>query len=773
MTKEITVPCPKENWKPSACMLCSVNCGIQVLEKDGQFLKIRGDKAHGSSQGYLCQKAGQLNHYQNHKGRLTHPLKKQPDGSFDKISWEQAISEIAGKFKSIHKKHGGQAIAYYGGGGQGNHLGGAYSSAFREALDIEYVYTALAQEKTGDFWVNGKLFGRQSCFVSEGMDDADYIIVLGANPWIAHGLPQTRTVLHEIRKNSNRTLVVVDPRVSETAGMADIHLQVKPGRDAFLLSAIIAIIIRDGLTDQAFLQLHTTGYQQVKKVFEKIDIDAYCQHAGIHIEQAEQVAHGFAKAEKATVRADLGIQQSLHSTLNSYLEKLLYLLTGNFNRKGSNFLAPLFAPLIAHSPDPEEGGLTTRVTGARAISKIFPPNVLPLEINNNHSDRIRAVWVDSGNPALTGADTHAYREAFEKLDLLVVVDVAFTETAELADYVLPAPSQFEKAEASFFTFSHDFRGKPTTFFHLRKPVTEAKGNTLPEPEIYRRMCVALGAVPERFPLLEKLARLYLQYPATRVFPLAIAAYFKTSPKMIPYASAILYSTLGKALPKGMETAAIVWAISQFFVQRWPSQVRATGLKGSGLELGYRLFKRFIESPSAAPIASFSHDSDTWKLLRHKDRKVHLAIPELIQQLLALPDELNQEQDNEYPFTLMAGERRSWNANQIYRNPDWRKKDKEGTMRIHPQDAEQLQVQDGSLLFCQSRRARIQVTVQVDDTVQPGMVTLPHGYGMKYQNKSGDWKQNGPAINMLTDSLHADEIAKTPFHKTVPVKLIPN
>ena len=151
--------------------------------------------------------------------------------------------EIAAKLLQLKNDHGGHSIAYYGGGGQGNHLPGLYAAAFRAALGTPYAYSALAQEKTGDFWVNGKLFGRQTCHVTEGIHEADYVLLIGTNPWQSHGIPQARRILREIAKDPHRTLVVIDPRRTKTARMADIHIAVKPGTDAFLMLAILGAIV--------------------------------------------------------------------------------------------------------------------------------------------------------------------------------------------------------------------------------------------------------------------------------------------------------------------------------------------------------------------------------------------------------------------------------------------------------------------------------------------------------------------------------------------------
>lgn len=758
-----------EEWKSSACMLCSIGCAIEV-QVDGQKLtKIRGDKAALSSEGYICQKAARLDHYQNHSERLKKPLKKNAQGEFEEIEWDSAISEIAAKMKTIKQAHGGHAFAYYGGGGQGNHLGATYSSSLLSALGTPYLYTALAQEKTGDFWVNGKLFGRQNCFAIEGMEHSDYVIVLGANPWSAHGIPKTRDLLKAYKKDPERTMVVVDPRLSETAKMADIHLAVKPGKDAFLLSAIIAIILQEELEDKEFIAQHTHGFEKIKQQFLAVPIDQYAEASGVDPALLKTVAVGFAKAKTATVRADLGIQQSLHSTLNSYLEKLLFLVTGNFNKAGGNHLIAQFAPIIGHSKEPEEGAPVTRVTGMKGISKLFPPNILPLEIDTDHPDRVRALIVDSANPALSGADSIAYREAYKKLELSVTIDVALTETARLSDYILPAPTQFEKTESAFFTF-----GFPTPYFHLRKPIIETTaledfGDTLPEPEIYRRLVVALGEIPDRFPKLEHIAKLDRKFQFSRLFPIALAATLKANPKWLPYVPVILYATLGKALPKNMASAATLWGVSQFFATKYSKQVAKAGIPGKGYAQGNTLFQRMINSDKPIALATFDYD-DTWDLMRTKDKKVTLYIEEMSTALEALANEKADTTNPEYPFILMAGERRSYNANQIFRTPDWRKTDKEGAMRIHPDDLKRLGLEDGGKARCRSATSQIDVLLMEDAAIQKGMVTLPHGYGMLYTHKNGELKQNGPAINELTAASHCDPIAKTPYHKHVPVAI---
>ncbi len=747
------------NWQKTACILCSVNCGIEVLVEDGRIAKIKGDKSHPLSEGYACQKAQRLDYYQNDKHRLTSPLRRRADGTHEEVSWETAIAEIAAKLKSFRDTHGGHTLAYFGGGGQGNHLGGVYGTAFRAALGTRYIYTSLAQEKTGGFWIDGKLFGKQNCHPTEDAHHADYLLVIGSNPWQSHGMAQARTLIQSIAKDPKRTLVVVDPIRTETAEKADVFLQVRPGGDAHLMLAMLGTIVQESLEDKTFLSERCVGWDEVRALLASIPVEDYAREAGLDPAQVREVARDYARAEKACIRTDLGLEHTLHSTLNNYLARLLYLVTGHFGKVGTNVFHTAFLPLIGHSEEPEHGGVPTRVTGTREIGKLYPPNVLPREIDSDHKDRVRGLVVDSGNPALTGADSRAYRRAFEKLELLVVIDVAMTETARLAHYVLPASSQYEKYEATFFNFYF-----PKNYFHLRKPILPPLEGTLPEPEIYRRLVVAMGELPERFPVLEAVARIDRKIPKLRLFPAALGMMLKRNPKLEKLASLVLYSTLGKALPEGAQAAAVLWTACQMYAAKYGKGIARAGIQDEGAGLGEALFTRVLTCEGT--VLSEHTYEDTWKFMRHKDGKIHLPIPEMFDEIRALDSE---SRDAAFPFILQAGERRSYNANQIFRSGAWRKNDADGALKIHPDDAAELGLADGDAARVESRRGAVEVRVAVTGEVRRGLVSLPHGYGMVEGTGSGA-KQIGPNVNDLTDSDHCDAIAKTPFHKYVPVRV---
>src|ERR1700746_4046850 len=141
-------------WQKTACNLCYINCGIQVLVDDGRITKVRGDRDNPKSQGYLCNKAARIPYYAHHRDRLTSPLRRRADGSFEQIDWDTAIAEIAARLREVVDRHGGKSLALYGGGGQGNHAGGAYANALLRALGSRPVFKALSQEKNRGLWVH-------------------------------------------------------------------------------------------------------------------------------------------------------------------------------------------------------------------------------------------------------------------------------------------------------------------------------------------------------------------------------------------------------------------------------------------------------------------------------------------------------------------------------------------------------------------------------------------------------------------------------------------
>jgi anaerobic selenocysteine-containing dehydrogenase len=743
-----------DGWQPTACILCSVNCGIEIRlgGDDGRsFERVRGDKAHPTSRGYTCEKALRLDHYQNGRHRLTTPLRRREDGTFEEIDWDTAIAEVAARLDDVRREHGGEAILTYGGGGQGNHLGGAYGRATRAAFGAVYTSNALAQEKTGEFWVDGQLFGRPRCHTTGEWEEAEVLVFVGKNPWQSHGFPRARTTLKAAANDPERSIIVIDPRRTETADLAEIHLQVRPGTDAWCLGALLAVLAEEGLLAERWLAEHANGLDEVKAELARIPVADWCRRSGVAEDDVRAAARRIAAARGGvSIYEDLGIQQAPHSTLCSWLEKLIYLVTGNFGVPGGMHIHTKFASLGGGGGG--GGTRTTPVTGQRIITGLIPAAAIPEEILTDHPDRFRALIVESSNPVHSLPDSQRMREALEALDVVVVIDVALTETARCADYVLPASSQYEKWEATFFTLEF-----PANAFHLRAPILEPLPGTLPEPEIHARLVRASGALDADQDAVDE-----LRAAAEQGRGAFLDAFLRISgerPHLGPLVPVLLYETLGRALGEGREATAVAWGLAQTTALTYPDSVRRAGYAD-----GDALFDAILASPSGVVFTVDEHD-ETWRRMDTPDGRVSLVVPELLDELRGLHDEVADEADPAFPMVLSAGERRSSTANTIYRDPGWRKKDPSGALRLSPVDATALGLADGDRARVTTRRGTAVALVEVSDTMQAGHVSLPNGFGV-----GDDGDAVGVAPNELTASDDRDWLAGTPHHKHVAARV---
>lgn len=740
-------------WKPTACILCECNCGLEVQlggEHGRHLVKLRGDKRHPSSQGYACEKPHRLDHYQHGRDRITSPLRRRSDGSFEEIDWDTAICEVATRLAAVRDTHGGDAIFYYGGGGQGNHLPAAYATATRRALGIRYRSSALAQEKTGEFWVSDRMMGSAT---RADFEHCDVGLFLGKNPWHSHSIPRARVTLKELSQDPSRTLIVIDPRRTETAELADIHLAVKPGTDAWLLAAILAILVEENLVDQTFLAAHVAAgeLEPVLARLRGISIAGACKQCGLDETLVRKTARTIGTAKRFASFEDLGVQMNRESTLVSYLHRLLIVLTGSFGKPGTHFIPTMLVDI-----GNGEAKHVSPVVGARIVGGLVPCNVIADEILADHPKRYRAMIVEATNPAHSLADSKRMREAMAKLDTLVVIDIAMTETARLAHYVLPASTQFEKAEATFFNL--DF---PRNYFHLRRPLFAPTPGTLPEAEIHSRLCEALGAVTEA-----DLAPYREAAKAGRSAYAIALLQLLSNPRLSGVAPVILYRTMD--LPAELREGAVVFGlVVKAAMASGPALARA-GFTGTPFEAARSLFDAICSHESGVVFAV-----DEWpevvKRVRTPDKKIHVHLPDLLAELARLVTTDTPAIDPSFPFVLTAGERRSFTANTIMRDPQWRKKDADGALRISPSDAAALGIVTGDPVRLTTRRDSVIVVVEVSDTMQGGHIALPNGLGLGYPSASGE-VTTGIAPNELTSVEDRDPFVGTPWHKHVPARL---
>jgi len=760
-------PMTNSEFKKSSCTLCSINCGLEIKTggKDGrELLKIKGDKDNPSSEGYLCNKAGRLNHYQMGADRLNSPMRRKGDGSYEPVDWPTAIREVAAGLTQVKKQYGGDKILFIGGGGQGNHLGGAYSDGILKTLGVKYRTNALAQEKTGEFWVNGKMFGGGP---HGDFEHAEVSVFIGKNPWQAHGFPQSRKVLQAIQKDSKRSMIVLDPCLTDTAKMAEHHLQVRPGTDAWCISALIAVLVQEDLTDKAFIEKRTSGFEKIKGHFEQINISEYAQICEVDEGLIREAARRMANASSVSVFEDLGIQQNVNSTLVSYLQRIMWIITGNFAKKGGNNIAIPFVSLTDASKGTASGNGKEKVErkspvlGSKVIVGLIPCNTVPDEILTDHPDRFRAAIIESSNPVHSYADSARQKEAIQALEFSVVIDVAMTETAREASYVLPASSAFEKYECVFF--QQEF---PKNFFQLRQPIVAPLPGTLIEPEIHTRILEELGAV-KRYHV--KYLRAAAQV-GRKTFAAAFMGLMALKPDLLKVAPSLLYRSLGETLKNGEAAAAApFWALSHQFVQKNRRYAANAGFGGLQWTAGEKLFEAILNRPSGVVFSESKNYDDSWKRMRQESGRIQLHLDELFPHLSTL-DTGVLACPKEYPFVLTAGQRRAETANTIIRDASWDKKNKIASLYIHPEDAGKLDLQKGDNVRITTKKGTAETYVEITTIQRPGFISLPNGVGLDYIKADGEVARIGISLNELTSTGDRDFFAGTPWHKYVPARI---
>ena len=300
---------------------------------------------------------------------------------------------------------------------------------------------------------------------------------------------------------------------------------------------------------------------------------------------------------------------------------------------------------------------------------LFPPNVMPEEIDNDHPQRLRAVVVANSNPLRSYADTRAYERAFAKLDLLVTIELAMTETAVLSHYILPAKSGYEKWDSTFFQ-----RHYPEYYFHMRPPVAQAEGEAVEEAEIYMGLAERLGLIPDYPPQLRDLARDRASYGA------ALQEYLRANPKAAPWISYILGKTLGEEL--GSKNLAVLWMLVNQFVKNHPQDLARAGYK-VGPATGEEIFDKILREPGGVQIGVADAENNLAQL-ETPDRKIHIYFPEMESWMKEVQPEAEKARlvNKEYPMILMSGNHMEMVANTNMRDPAWN----EGQAGLHHADS---------------------------------------------------------------------------------------
>jgi len=739
-------------WVKTGCVMCAQNCGLKVYIENNRIQKVRGDKDNPRSQGYCCRKGMNIAYHQHHEQRLTHPLKRVGD-AFERISWDEAIGEIAEKIKSIVGTHGPRSFAYMGGGGQGCHFEAAFGVRLLRGLGSRYHYSALAQELTGFFWGVGRLFGRQYMFPIPDEHETELLLAVGWNGMQSHQMPRAPLILKEISKNPDKLLVVIDPRRSETASIANIHLAVRPGTDALLARAMIAIIIQEGWEDTQYIKEHVAGYDTIKPWFADFDAKSALEICELDYEQVRRVCREIS-TRRASLHTDLGVYMNRHSTATTYLFLVLMAITGNCCIRGGNVLAGTIMPIGGHTDERDPKTWRTVETDFPALMGYFPPNVMPEEILSDKPERLRALLCSQSNPLRSYADTTAYEEAFRKLELLVTCELAMTETAVLSHYVLQARSGYESWDGTFFPFTY-----PGIYFQMRRPIIEPEGEPLEVGEIITRIADRMGLIPE-IP-----EALYAAAEGDRMqFGAELMKFAQSEPKALQNMPFIIAKTLGKKLGSG--NLAALWGLLMVAPQSFRENAVRAGFK-EGPNLGDDVFQAIVDHPEGLWIGECDTENNFASIMT-EDGRIHVYASEMEEWVKSLEPNSEAaalERDEKYPLILNAGRHMSMNANTLMRDPSWNRGIRACTLAMNPADVERYGFSDGQRVKIVTEAAEAEIEIEVSDTVRKGMVIIPHGFGLVYNDEV-----YGVNVNRLTRNTHRDRFAATPLHRYVPCRV---
>ncbi|GAB6271529.1 MAG TPA: molybdopterin dinucleotide-binding protein [Syntrophaceae bacterium] len=597
--------------------------------------------------------------------------------------------------------------------------------------------------------------GSQLLELTPDYKNTEMLISVGWNGMMSHQIPQARRVLTRISKDPDKLLVVIDPRLSETAKIANIHLALRPGTDALLIKSMIAIILKEGMHNQEYIDKHVSGFKEMMPWFAGFDVNAALKVCELEYGQVFRVCQEFAKRQSC-LRDDLGILMNRHSALVSYLLVVLLAICGRIGVPGGSYLVG--EKVYSDPNDPKTW--RTAVTNIPAIGEMFPPNVMPEEIANDRPDRIRSVFVMGANPLRSYADTTAYEEAFGRLDLLVVAEIAMSETATLAHYILPCRSTYESwSTADMVIPSTTNKGFLDVVSRMRQPVVEVEGEQKEAGEIFTLLADDMGLMPVLPDSLYQAAGSV----DLRAYRDALMDYLMEHPENMRKAPFIAAKTLGKAIGSA-QLASYVTGL----LQRSPAKQAEAARVGfdAGPDQGLALYEVILDHPEGVVVGVQDIGKNLGRVAK-KDGKIRLDVAEVEDWIKGInpgEEEKRLKTDAEFPLILMAGRHMDMNANTGMRNPAWNEGRRPCTLAMNPADAEKFGFADGQMVKVITEAGEETIEVEVTGDARKGQVIIPHGFGLVY-----DGVTYGANVNRLTKNTNRDFVG-TPMHRYIPCRV---
>lgn len=680
------------------CPLCEACCGLEVRTRGTQVLGIRGAADDVFSRGYLCPKGVALKDLHEDPDRLRTPLVKR-NGRFEPAGWDEAFAEIEHRLAPLIERHGRDALALAFGNPSAHKYGVIlYVSQLARMAGTKNVYSASTLDQMPKQLSSGLMFGHWLSVPVPDIDRSRHLLVIGANPIASNGsmwsVPDFRGRAKALRARGGK-LVVIDPRRSETAAVADEHHFIRPGTDALLLAAMVHTLFDEGLVRPGRLAGHVSGLEALRPAFTAFAPERVAVRCGIVADRIRTLARELAAADGGCIYGRIGTCTQRFGTVASWLIDVLNVLTGQLDREGGAMFAraAAFAQNTLGRPGSGRGVGTgrhqSRVSGAPEVFGELPITCLAEEIETAGAGQVRALITVAGNPVLSSPGGERLARALETLDFMVAVDIYVNETTRHADVILPGRSPLEESHYDValpqLACRNHARFSPAVF--------EPESGHLPEWQVLLK----LGAI--------------VQGLGAAADPLAID-------------DAMVAARVERQAGDAAE--AVQRALGE---RRGPERLLELALRSGpdGDGFGARPEGLTLDKVAAAPggIDLGPLRPRIPEVLRTPSGRIELAPSMLMAELPELARQLELAAD---PLVVVGRRDVRSNNSWMHNLPTLAKGPERCTALVHPADAARAGVQHGQRVTLTSDAGEVSLPLEVSDTMMEGVVCVPHGWG---------------------------------------------
>ncbi|HEY3046511.1 MAG TPA: molybdopterin-dependent oxidoreductase [Polaromonas sp.] len=735
------------------CPLCEACCGLELKVRAGKVISIRGHDADVFSAGYICPKGVALKELHEDPDRLRTPLIKRK-GAFVEATWDEAFAEIERRLPPLLAQHGKDSVAVMAGNPSAHKIGLLlYFARLVKALGTRNVFSASTLDQMPKQLSSGLLFGHWLSIPVPDITRCDFLLMLGANPLASNGslwtVPDFKGKAKAMQARGGK-LVVIDPRRTETAQMADEHHFIRPGGDAFFTLGLLHTLFDEQLVKLGRLAEFVNGLDEVRAAVAPFSADAVAARCGMDASTIRQLARTLASTPRAAVYGRIGTCTQEYGTLASWLVDVLNIATAHLDEAGGAMFPK--AAAFAANANGKSGigkGISTgrhhsRVSQAPEVMGELPATCLAEEIETAGPGQVKAFISIATNPVLSSPNGERLSQALERLDFMISLDIYLNETSRHADVILPGPSPLEDMHYDVAFPQLSWRN------HARysAPVFERAAGQPDEWETLTRLAAIAQGKDTKAGAAE-LDDEQFASDAARLFG-------EHAPAVIRAMGALKgpERLLEVALRSGPYGDGFGRRPDGLTLQKVKSASGVHGGQGGGIDLG-ELTPRIPE------------------VLRTPSGRIELAPPSLLADLRRAMADLGRP----VPGMVIVGRRDVRSNNSWMHNlPLLAKGPFRCTALVHPQDAERLGLKDGMLARIATSnsagRQGIEAQVQITDSMMPGVVSLPHGWG---HNRPGTRlslasERPGANLNALLDDQLRDPLSGNAVLSGVAVEL---